>query len=86
MKEKTSRLRNIEQNLPTKIIPKLEKAVVCELVCKTDALPFSGKLMIIFFNSKYSDHLPWEKMFVGTCCISTRLLIILLGCNLQPAF
>lgn len=64
----------------------MEKAIVCELVYKTNALPCSGKLIIIFFNSKYSDHLPWEEMFVGTCCISTSLLIILLGCNLQPAF
>lgn len=85
MKEKASRLRNIEQNIPTNIIPKLEKAFVYELVCKTDALPISGKLLIIFFNSKFS-HLPWEKMFVGTCCISTRLLITLLGRYLQPAF
>lgn len=86
MKEKTSRLRNIEQNIPTKITPKLEKTYVYDLVCKTGALPISGKLLIIFFNSRFSGHLPWEKMFVGTCCISTRLLIILLGCYLQPAF
>lgn len=50
MKEKTSRLRNIEQNIPTKITPKLEKAYVYDLVCKTGALPISGKLLIIFFQ------------------------------------
>lgn len=61
--------------MPSKIISKLEKAFVYELVeliCKTDALPISGKLSIIFFfSSKFSDHLPWDKIFVGTRYIST---------------
>jgi len=64
----------------------VEKSFVYEFFQKNDALPISGKLLIIFFNSKFSDHLPWKKIFVGSCCISTRLLIILLGCYLQPAF
>lgn len=34
IKGKKSRLRNVKQHIPTKIIPKLEKAFMYELVCK----------------------------------------------------
>lgn len=88
IKGKTNRLRSIEQNMPTKIISKLEKAFVhelVELVCKTDTLPISGKLLFFFFSvPNFLITYPGTKYLLELTVL--LLLIVLPGCYFQPAF